>query len=69
MIYLSSFVLGAWALDRNISTASIIRDIKKTNMFLEVNDSNLNYKDIDVNTIDSISYDEMKKIYRKVLQK
>lgn len=69
MIYLSSFALGAWALDRDISIASIIKDIKKTNMFLEVNDSNLNYEDIDVNTIDSISYNEMKKIYRKVLQK
>lgn len=69
MIYLSSFALGAWALDRDISIASIIKDIKKTNMFLEVNDSNLNYEDIDVNTIDFISYNEMKKIYRKVLQK
>lgn len=68
IVYLSSFALGAWGMGRNISNTGMIKDIKKTNMFLKVFDSGIEYDGIDINCIDDVSYSKMKRVYRKVLK-
>lgn len=69
MICFSSFFLGALGIDRNINAFDIIRDIKKTNMFLEINDNIGDFDFIDVNNIDFVTYGEMKKIYRRAFRR
>ena len=47
----------------------IIEDIKKSNLFLAMNDSLGDDSELNVNTLDDYSYKNVRKIYKKVLKK
>ena len=66
---LTNIFVSAFALVRTEKSINIKKDIKKTNLFLEL----LEYLDKDdkmnINTIDDYSYKQVKSVYRKVLKK
>ena len=47
----------------------IMEDIKKSNLFLAMNDSLGDDSELNVNTLDDYSYKNVRKIYKKVLKK
>ena len=59
-ITIPSVIMGTWG---------IIEDIKKSNLFLAMNDSLGDDSELNVNTLDDYSYKNVRKIYKKVLKK
>ncbi len=66
---ITNIFVGGYALSRTKKSINTKKDIKKTNLFLEL----LEYLDKDakmnINTIDNYSYKQVKSVYRKVLKK
>ncbi len=66
---LTNIFVGGYTFSRTKKSINTKKDIKKTNLFLEL----LEYLDKDakmnINTIDDYSYKQVKSVYRKVLKK
>ena len=57
-ITIPSVIMGTWGMMRAKESIKIMEDIKKSNLFLAMND-----------TLDDYSYKNVRKIYKKVLKK
>lgn len=62
-------IMGTWNVSRIITSRFMLKDVDKTNIFLELYDNNLIPSDININNIDKVLYKDMKSIYKRVLKK
>ena len=68
-ITIPSVIMGTWGMMRAKESIKIMEDIKKSNLFLAMNDSLGDDSELNVNTLDDYSYKNVRKIYKKVLKK
>ena len=68
-ITIPSIFMGTWGMMRAKESIKIMEDIKKSNLFLAMNDSLGDDSELNVNTLDDYSYKNVRKIYKKVLKK
>lgn len=66
---IANFITGGYAMSRSKTSINTLKDIKKTNLFLEIYKYLEKDDPMNINTLDNYTYKQVKSVYKKVLKK